>query len=134
MYQLVDDLPVVKRLSDGYFVPINPVNPDYQVYLSWLDAGNTPAPADEATVAPSTVIVTRDFLQRFRREEYAAARSSYNMEIQWALDNMIAAQFIDTTDPGTLAGLALMVAEGVLTEARRIEVLGTTASADGNSE
>lgn len=27
----------------------NPVNTDYQAYLAWLEAGNTPIPADEVT-------------------------------------------------------------------------------------
>jgi len=29
------------------FVPINSENTDYQEYLKWLEAGNTPLPADE---------------------------------------------------------------------------------------
>jgi hypothetical protein len=27
-------------------VPFDPANTDYQKYLQWLDAGNTPLPAD----------------------------------------------------------------------------------------
>ena len=40
---------VVIRLSDMAFIPMNPDNTDYQQYLAWLEAGNTPLPADEPT-------------------------------------------------------------------------------------
>ena len=38
---------IVQRLSDGTFIPMNPDNTDYQAYLRWLEAGNTPEPAEE---------------------------------------------------------------------------------------
>jgi hypothetical protein len=38
---------VVKRLSDNAFIPFDPDNTDYQEYLRWLEAGNTPTPAEE---------------------------------------------------------------------------------------
>ena len=37
---------IVKKLPST-FVPFDPANTDYQQYLAWLEAGNTPLPADE---------------------------------------------------------------------------------------
>ena len=37
-------------LRDGKdSIPFDPANTDYQQYLAWLEAGNTPLPADEPT-------------------------------------------------------------------------------------
>ena len=38
---------MVLRTIDNTFVPFDPANVDYQQYLAWLEAGNTPQPADE---------------------------------------------------------------------------------------
>ena len=35
-------------IKDGIFsIPFDPANTDYQEYLEWVEAGNTPEPADE---------------------------------------------------------------------------------------
>jgi hypothetical protein len=39
----------VLRLVDGACVPFDPANTDYQEYLKWVEAGNTPLPADEVS-------------------------------------------------------------------------------------
>jgi hypothetical protein len=54
MYKLLPPHPItneasvlVQRISDGAFIPFDPANTDYQEYLAWLEAGNTPEPAEE---------------------------------------------------------------------------------------
>ena len=37
------------RTADNVCIPFAPDNADYQQYLAWLEAGNTPEPADEPT-------------------------------------------------------------------------------------
>lgn len=38
----------IQRVSDGAVIPFNELNGDYQEYLQWLAAGNTPLPPDAA--------------------------------------------------------------------------------------
>jgi hypothetical protein len=55
-YQLVAPLPgmqieTVQRMSDGAFIPFDPANVDYQLFLQWKAAGNEPDPAPESAPA-----------------------------------------------------------------------------------
>jgi hypothetical protein len=55
MYQLTNTN-VVCRLSDDALIPADPRNRDYREYLAWVEAGNTPLPADpDPVVVPQTV-------------------------------------------------------------------------------
>ncbi len=45
MYQLLL-MGGVLRLADNTYIPTDPANTDYQLYLAWIAEGNTPEPAD----------------------------------------------------------------------------------------
>lgn len=48
MYKLTNSTSIL-RLSDGAFIPSNPLNLDYEKYLGWLSDGNAPEPVDQPT-------------------------------------------------------------------------------------
>jgi hypothetical protein len=57
MYQLLPDqlgqpATCIKRITDNAFIPFAEGNSDYQAYLRWLEAGNTPLPADDQGTQP----------------------------------------------------------------------------------
>ena len=51
MYKLINDhktgkLACIEIKGKRTYIPIAPGNTDYQEYLEWVNAGNTPDPAD----------------------------------------------------------------------------------------
>lgn len=62
MYKLSQTTAII-RSADGAFLPNDPANTDYQQYLAWLAAGNTPLPADPAPTPDTSAL---------RRAAYAA--------------------------------------------------------------
>jgi len=50
MYKLVNrnnELVAILRIADNASIPLDEANTDFVEYQKWLDAGNTPLPADE---------------------------------------------------------------------------------------
>lgn len=80
---------------------------------------------------PKTVFSAREFLRRFTIEEYSAARTHGNIQVQWALDNLISAQYVDIEDPDTIEGIDLLVAEGIISPQRKTELLAPALPAGG---
>lgn len=54
MYKLLNKSPVIFRIADNTYISNDQNSTDYQQYLVWLEAGNTPEPAD----IPPVVIPT----------------------------------------------------------------------------
>ena len=52
MYKLIKNSTSILRVLDNAFIPNADDNSDYGAYLLWIEAGNTPEPADE--FVPST--------------------------------------------------------------------------------
>ena len=48
MYKLTNTQNIIRRLCDSAYIPVDPLNADYQDYLRWVAAGNTAQPADPA--------------------------------------------------------------------------------------
>lgn len=55
MYKLTQFDNVIIKLEDSSFVPKDVNNAQYQQYLAWLEAGNTPEPADVIPEPPKVV-------------------------------------------------------------------------------
>ncbi|OWT62026.1 hypothetical protein [Candidimonas nitroreducens] len=85
-----------------------------------------PAPAPTPAPQPSTVMSTLDYFNRFTDAEYAAVKSG-PMAIQRGLDMLIAAQYIDVTDPRVTQYLDALVTAGIINEARKTELLAPPA-------
>jgi hypothetical protein len=51
----------ILRLADNAFIPQDPANTDYAVYLEWVAAGNNPEPAPEPE--PPVALTTEQKLE-----------------------------------------------------------------------
>lgn len=60
MYKLTPSPTTVQRLADNVFIPMAEGNRDYQEYLAWLAAGNTPEPYVEPVPTPAELLAKLD--------------------------------------------------------------------------
>lgn len=96
---------------DGGFALVDPPAPE-----------ETPAP-DPEPPQPRTILSSREYLTRFTNAEYAAVRASQSIDMQRAYDSLIAAQYVDLSDPAVGMGLDLMVSLGIIDATRKAELL-----------
>ncbi|OZI58703.1 hypothetical protein [Bordetella genomosp. 1] len=119
---LVVDTIVVEDLSF-------PVGPDRSLIdgedggIGWSVVDGQLVPPTPPAQEPRTIFTVREYMAKFTDEEYGAALDSGSIQVRRVHQAMLAAQYIDVADPDTAAGLDLMVAEGIITPARRAVLL-----------
>jgi len=82
--------------------------------------------AAQVVAAPSQKVITKlAFMNRFTMEELAAIYTAAKTEVMVEVffDKLKLAEYVDVTDPQTIAGVQALVSKGLLTEARAQEVL-----------
>lgn len=128
MYQLTNNS-TITRLTDSANIPADPANTDYAQYLQWLSEGNTPLPADPLPPPPPKQFTSLEYLDLFTESEQLAVVSATMAVPQVKLwyDKMLAAGYVTAADPRTEGGLAALVGAGLLTEARKAEILAVMA-------
>ena len=91
-----------------------------------LPGGTEILPADPLPLPPPKQFTSLEYLDLFAESEQLAVVSATMAVPQVKLwyDKMLAAGFITTADPRTEGGLAALVGAGLLTEARKLEILG----------
>ncbi len=66
-YKIVSANTIFDRVHKN-FIPTDPNNIDYQRYLAWVAAGNTPEPADPPRVVDiDEDVAIRDIMRKVRR-------------------------------------------------------------------
>lgn len=89
---------------------------------------DAPAPVEPApTPTATTIFSTLDYFAKFTDAEYQAARTG-PISIQRGLDMLIAAQYVDIADPRVANYLSAMVTAGIITDARKAELLAPPAA------
>lgn len=88
-------------------------------YIAQADGAWVAAPPPE----PRTILSSREYLERFTNAEYAAVRAADSIDMHRAYDSLIAAQYVDLTDPAVGMGLDLMISLGIIDSTRKIELL-----------
>jgi hypothetical protein len=123
-YQLTSGTGIV-RAADGALIPVDPGNRDYQAFLAWEAAPNTPDPAAAAPGNPTTIPVAV-FWARFTAAEQAAIMTAMAATPAVAVRMTLAAvsQNVNLLS-GPIASTVIpaLVTAGVLTAARAAVIL-----------
>lgn len=94
--------------------------------LTLMTPEEVDAHLNQPSPQPATSMSTLTYFERFTDAEYAAVRQG-PIALQRGLDSMIAAQFVDVTDPRVTTYLDALVTTGIITDARKAELLAPPA-------
>ena len=128
MYKLTNSTSIT-RLADSASIPNDNANTDRAAFNQWLSEGNTPEPADPLPPPAPKQFTSLEYLDLFTEDEQLAVVTATMASPQVKLwyDKMLAAGYITSADPRTDGGLSALVGAGLLTEARKAEILAVMA-------
>tara|TARA_R110000868_G_scaffold171458_1_gene407164 strand:- start:1228 stop:1608 length:381 start_codon:yes stop_codon:yes gene_type:complete len=102
----------------------------YVINGLYVDAIGEPTAADVsallASAIPPVVWTPLEFLERFTKDERITIRTAASQSADLAdwLDLLRTSSQVLPTDPRTVDGMAALVTAGLITEARKVEILG----------
>lgn len=122
MYKLTNSDMVI-RVEDNACIPADENNQDYQEYLSWLNEGNTPDSANPI-IPLATQLTSLEFLDKFTHDEQLAVvqASMQSAQVKIWYDRMLAASFIDFSDPRIAEGIDALISVGLINANRKLEL------------
>lgn len=87
-----------------------------------------PSPTPGPTLPPAAQITPLQFIDRFTGSEQLsiAEATLQNAQVKLWYDKLLAASFVDLTDPRLSAGLDALVSFGLITPERKVEVMAET--------
>lgn len=95
-------------------VPVDPAD------AILIDAIQNPTPADAGPVR----LTPLEVIARLTGGEESALATSTDLAVAIVRQRFIAATYIDSSDPRTAEGIAVLVAKGIITQARADEIFG----------
>lgn len=127
-YQLTSGTGIL-RTSDGAFIPPDPANVDYQTYLAWVAAGNTP---DPAPIPPMpTILAMCDFYLRLTPTEQLAMQTAAITvpSVALCLTLWAGQGFIDLTSTTLQTWMTGLVTMGAISPTRMAQIMDPNTTA-----
>lgn len=127
-YQLTSGTCIL-RTSDGAFIPPDPANVDYQGYLAWLAAGNTP---DPVPIQPMPTIINMcDFYLRLTPTEQLAMQTAAMTVPSVALYLTLwsVQGWVDLTSSVLQNWVSALVTVGAISAARMAQIIDPNTTA-----
>lgn len=117
------------QVSQSYQAVVDITGFDPEPKIGWLLVGNKLVSLDPAT--PSMKITKLALRQRFTISELTAIYAAMNTTpiVKILMDNLMVANFVDLQRADTAGGINVLVAYGLITSERAVQILTTVPSA-----